>query len=132
MNFLILGKTYERPIFQLDFCSLSRLREVTWAGANPEDYERMTKCRAMAKRLNIPKIGGFRLQYLSMKLKKDSVTAPILPIYDSDSSSDRTSGSSGDYNDFTEEEPDSPNSSSDSSRTIDYTTPQSDLEANSP
>ena len=105
---------------------------MTWAGATPLECEQMTKCRVMAKKLNIPEVDGFRLQYLSMKLKKDLVTAPILPIYDSDSLSDTSSGSSGDYNDFNGEEPGSPNSSSDSSRTIGYTPAQSGLEANSP
>ena len=105
---------------------------MTWAGATPEECEKMTKCRVMAKRLNIPEVDGFRLEYLSMKLPKSPDTASILPIDDSDSSSDTSSESSGDYSDFTEEEPGSPNSSSDSSRTIEYTPPQSDFEANSP
>ena len=67
-----------------------------------------------------------------MKLPKSPVTTPVMPIEDSDSSSDTSSGSSGDYSDFAEEEPGSPSSSSDSSRTIGYTPPQSDFEANSP
>ena len=105
---------------------------MTWAGATPEECEKMTKCRVMAKRLNIPGEDGFRLEYLSMKLPKSPVTAPVLPIDDSDSSTDTSSGSSGDYSDFTEGEPGSSNSSSDYSRTIEYTPPQSDLEVNSP
>ena len=67
-----------------------------------------------------------------MKLPKSPVTTPVLPIDDSDSSSDTSSGSSGDYSDFADEGQDSPNSCSDSSRTIGYTPPQSDFEANSP
>ena len=83
-------------------------------------------------RLIIPKFEGFRLEYLSMRLPKSPVTTPVMPIEDSDSSSDTSSGSSGDYSDFPEEEPGSPSSSSDSSRSIGYTPPQSDFEANSP
>ena len=67
-----------------------------------------------------------------MKLPKSPVTTPVMPVEDSDSSSDTSSGSSGDYSDFAEEKPGSPSSSSDSSRTIGYTPPQSDFEANSP
>ena len=67
-----------------------------------------------------------------MKVPKSPDTTPVLPMDDSDSSSDTSSGSSGDYSDFAEEEPGSPSPSSDSSRTIGYTPPQSDFEANSP
>ena len=52
--------------------------------------------------------------------------------YDSDISSDTSSGSSGGVSDFPEEEPGNPYSSSDSSMTIEYTPPPSDMEANSP
>ena len=83
-------------------------------------------------RLVIPKVEGFRLEYLSMKLPKSHVTTPVLSIDVSDSASDTSSGSSGDYSDLSEEEPGSPSPSSDSSRTIGYTPPQSDFEANSP
>ena len=83
-------------------------------------------------RLIIPEVQGFKLEYLSMKLPKSPITSPVLPIDDSDSSSDTSSGSSGDYSDFAEEGPDSPSSSSDSPRTVGYTPPQSDFEANSP
>ena len=105
---------------------------MTWAEATGEECEKMTKCRVRMNRLHIPEVDGFRLEYLSMKLPKSPVTTPVVPIDDSDSSSDTSSGSSGDYSDFAEEEPGSPNSSSDSSRTIGYTPPQSDFEANSP
>ena len=67
-----------------------------------------------------------------MKLPKSPVTTSVLPIDVSDSASDTSSGSSGDYSDLSEEEPGSPSPSSDSSRTIGYTPPQSDFEANSP
>ena len=67
-----------------------------------------------------------------MKLPKSPVTTPVLPIDASDSASDTSSGSSGDYSDLSEEEPGSPSPSSDYSRTIGYTPPQSDFEANSP
>ena len=67
-----------------------------------------------------------------MKLPKSPVTTPVLPNDELDSSSDTSSGSSGDYSDFVNEGQDSPNSSSDSSKTIGYTSPQSDFEANSP
>ena len=83
-------------------------------------------------RLVIPEVEGFSLEYLSMKLPKSPVTTPVLPIDVSDSSSDTSSGSSGDYSDLSEEEPGSPSPSSDSSRTVGYTPPQSDFEANSP
>ena len=83
-------------------------------------------------RLKIPEVEGFRLEYLSMKLPKSPVTTPVLPNDESDSSSDTSSGSSGDYSDFADEDPDNPSSSRDSSRTIGYTLPQSDFEANSP
>ena len=88
--------------------------------------------RVSMNRLVIPKVEGFRLEYLSMKLPKSPVTTPVLPIDVSDSASDTSSGSSGDYSDLSEEEPGSPSPSSDSSRTIGYTPPQSDFEANSP
>ena len=104
---------------------------MTWARATEKECDKMTKLRVSMNRIHIPKVEGFRLEYLSMKLPKSPAATPMLPVDDSDSSSDTSSGSSGDYSDFSEEEPDSPNSSSDSSRTIDYTPPQSDLEANS-
>ena len=127
-----MGKTCERPIFKLEFCSLSRLREVSWAEATPEKCEKMTKCLVRMNRLNIPKVDGFRLEYLSMKLTKSPVTTPNESNYDSDISSDTSSGSSGGVSDFPEEESGSPNSSNDSSMTIGYTPPHSDMEANSP
>ena len=83
-------------------------------------------------RLNIPVVDGFRLEYLSMKLPRSPVTTPDESDYDSDISSDTSSGSSGGVSDFPEEEPGSPNSSNDSSMTIGYTPPDSDMEANSP
>ena len=104
---------------------------MTWAGATAEECERMTKCMVRMNRLYIPEVDGFRLEYLSMKLPKSPDTAPVMPIDDSDSSSDTSSGSSGDDSDFAEEEPGSPYSS-DSSRTIGYTPPQFDHEANNP
>ena len=119
-------------IFQLNFCSLSRLRKVTWAGANLEDCERMTRFRVLTKKLDIPKIDGFKLQYMFMKVNRSPDTTSNQSVCDSDYSSDTSSGSSGDDSDFFEEEPASSNSSGDSSRTIGYTPPQSDLEANSP
>ena len=105
---------------------------MTWAGATPEECEKMTKCMVRMNRLHIPEVDGFRLEYLSMKLPKSPDTAPVMLIDDSDSSSDTSSGSSGDYSDFAEEEPGSPYSSSDSSRTIGYTPTQFGFEANSP
>ena len=105
---------------------------MSWAEATPEECEKMTKCRVRMNRLNIPEVDGFRLEYLSMKLLKSPVTTPVLPSDYSDSSSDTSSGSSGGDSDFPEEEPGSPNSACDSSRTMDYTPPQSDMEANSP
>ena len=83
----------------------------------------MTKVRVLSKKLDIPEIDGYKLQYLSMKLKKDPVTTCIVPDYDSDSSSDTSNGSSGDYSDFAEEDSNTPSSSSDLSRTIGYTPP---------
>ena len=127
-----MRKTCERPILYLRFCSLSRLEKCSWAEGTAEKYEKMTKLRVSMNRLIIPEFEGFRLEYLSMKLPKSPVTTPVMPIEDSDSSSDTSSGSSGDYSDFAEEEPGNPSSSSDSSRTIGYTPPQSDYEANSP
>ena len=105
---------------------------MTWAGATAEECERMTKCMVRMDRLYIPEIDGLRLEYLSMKSPKSPDTAPVMPIDDSDSSSDTSSGSSGDDSDFAEEEPGTPYSSSDSSRTIGYTPPQFDHEANNP
>ena len=105
---------------------------MTLAEATSEECEKMTKCRVRMNRLKIPEVEGFRLDYLSMKLPKSPVTTPVLPNDESDSSSGTSSGSSGDYSDFADEGPDSPSASSDSSRTIGYTPPQSDFEANSP
>ena len=51
---------------------------------------------------------------------EESDCASVISGYDSDSSSDTSSGCSGNYSDFTEEEPGSPGSSTDSSRTIGY------------
>ena len=104
---------------------------MTWAGATSEECEKMTKCMVRMNRVYIPTVDGFKLEYLSMKLPKSPDTAPVMPIDDSDSSSDTSSGSSGDYSDFVEDEPGSP-CSSDSSRTIEYTPPQFDHEANNP
>ena len=105
---------------------------MTWAEANAKEWEKMFTCMVRMNRIIIPEVDGFKLEYLSKKLPKSPVTTPVPPRDDSDSSSDTSSGSSGDYSDFAEEEPGSPNSSSDSSRTIGYTPPQSDFEANSP
>ena len=99
---------------------------MTWAEATAEECERITKCMVRMNRLMIPKVEGFKLEYLSIKLPKSPVTTPVLPIDEPESSSDTSSGSSGDYSDLSEEEPGSPSSSSDSSRTIGYTPPQSD------
>ena len=83
-------------------------------------------------RLNVPKVNGFNLEYLSMKLSRSPDTTPTEYDYYSDISSDTSSGSSGDIRDFAEEEPGSPNSSIDSSMTIRNTPPLSDMEASSP
>ena len=103
-----------------------------WAGATSEECEKMTKCRVRMDRLKIPEVEGFRLEYLSMKLPKSPVATPVLPNDESDSSSDTSSGSSAAFSDFADEGPDSPSASSDSLRSIGYTPPQSDFEANSP
>ena len=132
MKFSILGKTCERPIFKLEFCLFLRLSVVSWAEATPEECEKMTKCVVRMDRLNVPKVDGFNLEYLSMKLSRSPDTTPIESDYYSDISSDSSSGSSGDLGDFAEEEPGSPNSSIDSSMTIRNTPPLSDMEASSP
>ena len=122
-----MGKTCERPIFKLEFCSLSRLRKVSWAGANVEDCERMTQFRVLVRKLDNSEIES-QLQ----NFDRSPSTTPNESDYDSDISSDTSSGSSGGVSDFPEEEPGSPNSSNDSSMTIGYTPPLSDMEANSP
>ena len=132
MKFSILGKTCERPIFKLEFCLFLRLSVVSWAEATPVECEKMTKCVVRMDRLNVPKVDGFNLEYLSMKLSRSPDTTPIESDYYSDISSDSSSGSSGDLGDFAEEEPGSPNSSIDSSMTIRNTPPLSDMEASSP
>ena len=132
MKFPILRKTCERPIFKLEFCSFPRLREVSWAEATPQECEKMTKCLVRMNRLNIPKVDGFKLEYLSMKLSRSPAATPNESDYDSDISSDTSSGSSGGVSDFPEEEPGSPNSSNNSSMTIECTPPDFDMEANSP
>ena len=132
MKFSILGKTCERPIFKLEFCLFLRLSVVSWAEATPVECEKMTKCVVRMDRLNVPKVDGFNLEYLSMKLSRSPDTTPIESDYYSDISSDSSSGSSGDIGDFAEEEPGSPNSSIDSSMTIRNTPPLSDMEASSP
>ena len=132
MKFSILRKTCERPIFKLEFCSFPRLSEVSWAEGTPEECEKMTKLMVRMDRLNMPKVDGFNLEYLSMKLSRSPDTTPIESDYYSDISSDTSSGSSGDISDFAEEEPGSPNSSIDSSMTIRNTPPVSDMEASSP
>ena len=132
MKFSILGKTCERPIFKLGFYSFLRLSEVSWAEATPEECEKMSKCLVRMDRLNVPKVNGFNLEYLSMKLSRSPDTTPTEYDYYSDISSDTSSGSSGDIRDFAEEEPGSPNSSIDSSMTIRNTPPLSDMEARSP
>ena len=132
MKFSILGKTCERPIFKLEFCLFLRLSVVSWAEATPVECEKMTKCLVRMDRLNVPKVDGFNLEYLSMKLSRSPDTTPIESDYYSDISSDTSSGSSGDIGDFAEEEPGSPNSSIDSSMTIRNTPPLSDMEASSP
>ena len=132
MKFSILGKTCERPIFKLEFCLFLRLSVVSWAEATPVKCEKMTKCLVRIDRLNVPKVDGFNLEYLSMKLSRSPDTTPIESDYYSDISSDTSSGSSGDIGDFAEEEPGSPNSSIDSSMTIRNTPPLSDMEASSP
>ena len=104
----------------------------TYALLKNRYHWKMTKCLVRMNRLNIPKVDGFRLEYLSMKLPKSPVTTPNESDYDSDISSDTSSGSSGGVSDFPEEESGSPNSSNDSSMTIGYTPPHSDMEANSP
>ena len=118
--------------FNLIFFSLSRLGKVTWSEATSKECEKMIKCRIRMNRLKIREVEGFKLEYLSMKLPKSPVTTPVLPNDESDSSSDTSSGSSGDYSDFADEDPDNPSSSRDLSRTIGYTLPKSDFEANSP
>ena len=92
----------------------------------------MTRFRVLTRKLHIPEIDGFKLQYMSMKENRSPDSSPNQSICDSDSSSDTSRGSSGDYSDFADEDPDSPNCSSDSSKTLGYTPPQSDLKANSP
>ena len=128
MKFVILGKTYERPIFKLEFFSLSWLREVSWAGANVEDCERMTQFRVLVRKLDNSEIDESQLQ----NFDRSPSSTPNESDYDSDISSDTSSGSSGGVSDFPEEEPGSPNSSNDSSMTIGYIPPYSDMEANSP
>ena len=132
MKFSILRKTCERPIFKLEFFSFPRLREVSWAEGTPEECEKMIKCLVRMDRLNVPKVDGFHLEYLSMKLSRSPDTTPTESDYYSDISSDTSSGSSGDLSDFAEEEPGSPNSSMDSSMTIRNSPPLSDMEASSP
>ena len=132
MEFSILRKTCERPIFKLEFCSFPRLSEVSWAEGTPEECEKMTKCLVRMDRLNVPKVDGFNVEYLSMKLSRSPDTTPVESDYYSDISSDTSSGSSGDLSDFAEEEPGSPNSSIASSMTIRNTPPLSDMEASSP
>ena len=106
---------------------------MTWAGATPEECDRMTKCMSQNEQNIHPKVDGFRLEYLSMKLPKSPDTAHLscqlmtqihhqIHLVDLQVITVILS----------EEEPGSPYSSSDSSRTIEYTPPQFDIEANNP
>ena len=101
---------------------------MTWAGANIENCERMTQFRVLVRKLDNSEIDESQLQ----DFDRSPSTTPNESDYDSDISSDTSSGSSGGDSDFPEEEPGSPNSSNDSSITIEYTPPNSDMEANSP
>ena len=105
---------------------------MSWADATPEECKKMTKCLVRMNRMNIPKVDGFRLEYLSMKLSRSPDATPNESDYDSDISSDTSSGSSGGVSDFPEEEPGSPYFSNDSPMTIGHTPFDSDMEANSP
>ena len=105
---------------------------MSWAEGTPEECEKMTKCVVRMDRLNMPKVDGFNVEYLSMELSRSPDTTPVESDYYSDISSDTSSGSSGDLSDFAEEEPGSPSSSIASSMTIRNTPPLSDMEASSP
>ena len=98
---------------------------MSWAGANVEDCVRMTKFRVLVRKLD-----NSEIESKAQDFDRSPSTTPNESDYDSDISSDTSSGSSGGVGDFPEEEPGSPNFSNDSSMTIGYTPPHSDIEAN--
>ena len=100
---------------------------MSWAGANVEDCVRMTKFRVLVRKLD-----NSEIESQPQDFDRSPSTTPNESDYDSDILSDTSSGSSGGVSDFPEEEPGSPNFSNDSSMTIEYTPPHSDIEANSP